>query len=80
MVALLGGWTIQPKCRFSAQPIDFRGFYFALCFLMVRVAGKAAKNDNDSWVLDEKKQLERLLVVGVQTAFCGLQMFHVKHF
>ena len=53
--ALTGGYKIQTKYRFSAQPIWMRGFYFALCFSAVDVAGKAAKNDNDSWVLDEKK-------------------------
>ena len=28
LVALVGGWTIQAKCRFSAQPIGLRGFEF----------------------------------------------------
>ena len=28
--ALTGGYKIQPKCRFSAQPIQLQGFYFAL--------------------------------------------------
>ena len=32
LVALIGGWTIQPKCRFFSQPIGIRGFYFALSF------------------------------------------------
>ena len=31
LVALLGGWIIQRKCRFSAQPIDFQGFDFSPC-------------------------------------------------
>ena len=31
--ALTGGYKIQPKCRFSSQPIDLRGFYFALGIL-----------------------------------------------
>ena len=31
LAALLGGWTIQPECPFSAQPIDFHGFDFAPC-------------------------------------------------
>ncbi len=26
LVALIGGWTIQVKCRFSAQPIGLRAF------------------------------------------------------
>ena len=30
LVALLGGWTIQQNRPFSAQPIDLRGFEFAL--------------------------------------------------
>ena len=32
LVALIGEWTIQPKCRFSAQPIGLQRFYFALSF------------------------------------------------
>jgi len=30
LVALIGGWTIQAKCRFSAQPIGLRDFDFEL--------------------------------------------------
>ena len=32
LVALLGGWTIQPKCLGSAQQIELRGFDFAAVF------------------------------------------------
>ena len=42
--ALTGGYKIQSKCWFSAQPIWIRGFHFALCiFLAMNVRRKVLR-------------------------------------